>query len=224
MFPIRLPIMLALGLLSAPKAMALTLGANSKLCGVSASSTITNSGFTDITGAVCLSPGSGITGFPPGVATTTEVDSPIAVASQAEALTTFNTCKGLTPATPLTGPLGGITLGPGVYKFATTASLAGTLTLNASGNVNAQFIFQVGTTFSSATNSIIALKNGAKACNVFFCVGNAVLGGSNTLNGVFIANAGISVGLGTSDVGGLFSLTAAVTLLTNAVSKTGTSC
>ena len=220
-----LPVVLALGFLSTPKAMALTLGANSKLCGVSASSTITNSGFTVITGAICLSPGSAITGFPPGVATTTEVGSPIAIASQAEALTTFNTCNGITPATILTGtPLGGLTLGPGVYKFATTANLAGKLTLNAGGNVNAQFIFQIGTTFTSALNSVITLKNGAKACNVFFCVGNAVLGGSNTLQGVFIANAGISVGTGTSDVGGLFSLNAAVTLLTNAITKTGTSC
>lgn len=220
-----LPIVLALGLLAAPKAMGLALGENSKLCGVSASSTITNSGSTVITGALCLSPGSAITGFPPGVASTIEVGSPIAIASQAEALTTFNTCKGLTPTSILTGtPLGGLTLGPGVYKFATTAGLAGTLTFDAGGNVNAQFIVQVGTTITTAVNSIILLKNGAKACNVFFCVGNAVLGGSNTLKGVIIASAGISVGTGTSDVGGLFSLNAAVTLLTNAITKTGTSC
>lgn len=215
-----LPIVLALGFLSAPKAMALTLGANSKLCRVSASSAITNSGPTVINGAICVSPGGAITGFPTGVATTTEVGSPIAIASQAEALITFDTCKSLTPTTILTGtPLGGLTLGPGVYEFATTANLDGTLTLNAGGNVNEQFIFQIGTTFTTATNSIILLKNGAKAYNVFFCVGNAVLGGSNTLKGVIIANDGISVGAGTLNVGGLYCLNGDVTLLTNAITE-----
>lgn len=72
----------------------LALGLNPKLCGVSASST--NYGFTVIAGAIYLSPGSAITGFPPGVATTTKVSSSIAIASQTKALTTFNTYKGLT--------------------------------------------------------------------------------------------------------------------------------
>lgn len=221
-----LPILLALGLLHARHATGLALGANSKLCGVSASSTITNSGFTIVTGSICLSPGSDITGFPPGVATTIEVGSAIAIASQAEALTTYNTCNGLTPSAILTGsPLGeGRTLRPGVYNYATSANLAGTLTLDAGGNVNAQFIIQVGTTITTAINATVNLTGGARPCNVFFCVGNAVLGGANKLNGVFIADAGISVGTGTSDVGGLFSLNAAVTLLTNAVTKTGLSC
>lgn len=133
-----LPILLALGLFYAPKALALALGANSKLCGVSASSTITNSGLTIVSGSICLSPGTGITGFPPGVATTTEVGSAVAIASQAEALTTYNTCNGLTPTAILTGsPLGGRSLGPGVYNYATSAGIAGTLTLNAGGNINA---------------------------------------------------------------------------------------
>lgn len=226
MSPIILPIVLAFGLISVPKVTALALGTNSKLCAVSASSTITNSGFTVLTGALCLSPGTAVTGFPPGTATTTEIGSAIAIASQAEAATTYSTCVGLTPTTILSGvPLAGLTLGPGVYEFATTAALAGTLTLDASGNPSAEFIFQIGTTFTSGISSIIALLNSAKACNVFFCVGSsAILGGSNTLNAVFIANDGVTVGTGTSDVGGLFALSGAVTLLTNAVTKTGTSC
>lgn len=208
------------------QALALSLGANSKLCAVSASSTITNSGFTVLTGDLCLDPGTAVTGFPPGVATSKEIGSSIAIASQAEAATTYGACLALTPTTVLSGvPLAGLTLAPGVYSFSASASLAGTLTLDASGNPNAQFIFQTGTTFSTGIGSDIVLINSAKACNVFFCVGSsAILADNNTLNAVIIAHDGLTVGTGTSDVGGLFALNGAVTLLTNAITSTGTSC
>lgn len=219
-------LVLALSLLSNHQALALSLGANSKLSAVSASSTITNSGFTDLTGALSLSPGTAVTGFPPGTATTTEIGSSIAVASQAEAGTTYGTCVGLTPTDILSGvPLDGLTLGPGVYHWATTGTLAGTFTFDAGGDPNAQFIAQFGTSFTTGIGSNIELVNGAKACNVFFCVGSsAILAATNTLNGVFIAHDGITVGTGTSDNGGLFALNGAVTLLDNDIIKTGTSC
>lgn len=60
---------------------------------------------------------------------------------------------------------------------------------------------------------------------MFFCVGSsAILAATNTLNAVFIAHDGVTVGTGTSDVGGLFALNGAVTLLDNAITNTGTSC
>ncbi|MCJ1347165.1 hypothetical protein MMC31_005386 [Peltigera leucophlebia] len=223
---ITFPLILALTLLSTPQALALSLGANSKLSAVSASSTVTNSGFTVLTGDLSLSPGTAVTGFPPGTATSIEIGSAIAIASEAEAGTTYGTCVGLTPTFILSGdPLAGLTLGPGIYQYSTTAVLAGTLTLDASGDPDAQFIFQIGTSISTGIGSDIVLINGAKACNVFFCVGSsAILAATNTLNGVFIAHDGITVGTGTSDVGGLFALNGAVTLLTNAITNTGTSC
>lgn len=221
-----LPLILALTLLSSHRALALSLGANSKLSAVSASSTVTNSGFTVLTGDLSLDPGTAVTGFPPGVATSIEIGSSIAIASQAEAGTTYGACLALTPTTVLSGvPLDGLTLDPGVYSYSTTASLAGTLTFNASGDPNAQFIVQTGTSFSTGIGSDIVLINSAKACNVFFCVGSsAILAATNTLNGVIIAHDGVTVGTGTSDVGGLFALNGAVTLLTNAITNTGTSC
>lgn len=223
---IRLPLILALTLLSSHQTLALSLGANSKLSAVSASSTITNSGFTVLTGALSLDPGTAVTGFPPGTATSTEIGSAIAIASQAEAGTTYGACIGLTPTTVLSGiPLAGLTLGPGIYNYATTATLAGILTLDANGDPNAQFIIQTGTSFSTGIGSKIVLTNGATACNVFFCVGSsAILAATNTLNAVIIAHDGITVGTGTSDVGGLFALNGAITLLTNVITKTGTSC
>lgn len=224
--PLPLILALTLTLLSSHQALALSLGANSKLSAVSAYSTVTNSGFTVLTGDLSLDPGTAVTGFPPGVATSIEIGSAIAIASQAEAGTTYGACLALTPTTILSGvPLGGLTLGPGVYSYSTTASLAGTLTFDASGDPNAQFIVQTGTSFSTGIGSDIVLINGAKACNVFFCVGSsAILAATNTLNAVILAHDGVTVGTGTSDVGGLFALNGAITLLTNAITSTGTSC
>lgn len=221
-----LPLILALSLLSSHQALALSLGPNSKLSAVSASSTITNSGFTVLTGDLSLDPGTAVTGFPPGTATSIEIGSSIAIASQAEAGTTYGAGLALTPTTSLSGvPLAGLTLGPGVYNSATTSVLAGTLTLDAGNNPNAQFIFQIGTSLSTGIGSDIVLINGALACNVFFLVGSsAILAASNTLNAVIIAHDGVTVGTGTSDVGGLFALNGAITLLTNAITNTGTSC
>lgn len=218
--------MLALSLLSTQQALGLSLGANSKLSAVSAYSTVTNSGFTVLTGDLSLDPGTAVTGFPPGTATSFEIGSSIAIASQAEAANTYGIGVGLTPTTVLSGvPLAGLTLGPGVYSFATTAVLAGTLTLDASNDPDAQWIFQIGTSLTTGIGSIIVLVNGAKACNAFFLVGSsAILAATNTLKGVFIAHNGVTVGTGTSDVGGLFALNGAVTLLDNDITNTGSSC
>ena len=56
-----------------------------------------------------------------------------------------------------------MTLTPGVYYFATSAQLTGTLTLDAQGDSNAVFIFQIGTTLTTATGSSVDLINGADA-------------------------------------------------------------
>lgn len=218
-----LPFLLALGLFFAAKTIGLTLGPNSKLCAVTAASTITNSGFTVLTGCLCLSPGSAHTGFPPGTASCFEVGSPLAIGSEAEAATTFGDCAALTFTQELSGvPLGGLTLGPGVYKFATAAALNGNVILDAAGDPNVQFIFQVGTALGTGVSSKVLLINGAKACNVYWCVGSsATIAATTEFKGVVIAYAGITVGTSATDVGGLYALNAAITLLTNAVVKSG---
>lgn len=218
-----LPFLLALGLSFAPKTIGLTLGPNSKLCAVTAASTITNSGFTALTGCLCLSPGSSYTGFPPGTASCFEVGSTVAIGSEAEAATTFGDCAALNFTQDLSGvPLAGLTLGPGVYKFSTTASLAGNVTLDAAGDPDSQFIFQIGTAYLTGVGSRVLLINGAKACNVYWCVGSsATITAMNVFNGIVIAYAGITVGTSTTEVGGFYALNAAVTLLTNEISNDG---
>jgi hypothetical protein len=76
--------------------------------------------------------------------------SPVTAAAQRGLTTAYNQGAGAQCGTILTGQdMGGMKLIPGVYCFASDAQLTGTLTLNAQGNPNAQWIFQVGTTLTS---------------------------------------------------------------------------
>ena len=218
---------LAVALICAPAgSYALALGAVTRNFGACAATTITNAGNTVVTGSIGVSPGTSITGFPPGTATTIEVHTLAAVNCEAQAGTTYNTCKGLATTTDLTGtPLGGLTLLAGVYNFATTAALSRTLKLDAAGNANAQFIFRIGTTFSTTSGSKVTLLNGAKACNVFWCVGSsAAIADLNVFQGPIIASTSISVGEATTDIGGFYALNGAVTLLNDKITKSGTTC
>jgi hypothetical protein len=183
-------------------------------------STVTNTGLTVLTGSLGVSPGSAITGFPPGVVTQGTIHSadPVAAQAQADALTAFNALGAEACTTNLTGAdLGGKTLLPGVYCFNSTAQLTGTLTLNATSNPNGVFIFQIGSTFTTAANSAVVI-NGGSPCNVFYQVGSsATLGTATRLLGSIFARASITEQTGTSVTGGTYALNGAVTLDTNGV-------
>ena len=145
---------------------------------VLAGSTITNTGPTVITGNLGLSPGSAVTGFPPGVVTGTKSVAD-AVALQAKNdLTTAYTDAATAPSTSnLTGQdLGGKNLTPGVYTFSSSAQLTGPLTLSGNG----VFIFQIGSTLTTASNSVVLLAGGAQACAVYWQVGSSATLGSGT--------------------------------------------
>lgn len=101
-------------------------------------STVTNTGATVITGNLGLSPGSSVTGFPPGVVLNGAIHINDALANQAhaDAFTAYTKLAGETPTANLTGmDLGGLTLTPGVYRFNSSAQLIGTLTLNNGGTL-----------------------------------------------------------------------------------------
>ncbi len=204
--------------------LTLTLGSSASNFGVCAATTITNSGNTVVHGPIGLAPGSSVTGFPPGVASSIEINTPAAVQCQSDAHTAYGTCVGMTPTQVLTGvPLGGQTLTPGVYKFATTAELNGILTLDAQGDSTGQFLFQIGSGFSTTVGSQILLENDARACNVFFCVGSsATIGDATRFNGTVIAYTSISVGTAVVDVGGFFAQNGGVTLLTDDITPPST--
>jgi hypothetical protein len=109
----------------------------------------------------------------------------------------------------LTGKdLGGLTLGPGVYCFSSSAGLTGALTLDAHGNTNAQWIFQIGSTLTTASNSTVAIvlghrqgplwNKGLRGCNVYWQVGSsATLGTGTIFRGKILALTSITLNGGT---------------------------
>jgi len=186
-----------------------------------AGSTLTNTGNSAIIGDVGVSPGTAITGFPPGVVTGGTIHSNDAVATQAQSdlTTAYNFLAGQAFNFDLTGQdLGGLTLTAGVYRFSSSAQLTGILTLNAQGNANAVFIFQIGSTLTTASSSSVLLINGGQNCNVFWQVGSsATLGTTSAVAGNILALTSITLTTGASLSGRALARNGAVTLDTNNV-------
>jgi len=184
-------------------------------------STVTNAGPTVITGDLGVSPGTAITGFPPGTVTggTTHAGDATATAAQGAAHTAYANLVAQPCGTNLTGKTlgtspGAVTLSPGVYCFNSSAQLTGTLTLDGSG----VYVFKMGTTLTTASKSSVVLAKGATAGNVFWQVGSSATLGTNTVFvGSILANISDTVTTGASVTGRVFALTGAVTLSDNRI-------
>ena len=189
--------------------------------GAIAASTLTNVGNTLITGNCGTSPGTAITGFPPGVCTgTNSAGGTDASDAQASCLDAYNNAAAKVPTAALpASDLGGLTLPPGVYTFPTSAAtLTGILTLDGASNHRGQWIFQITTTFTASAASQIQTINGAQACNVYFIVGSSanVQAGAK-LVGNILAYTSISASNAASNNGSWCALNGAVTLINNAL-------
>ena len=190
--------------------------------GVLAGTTVTNTGASQVIGNVGVSPGTAIIGLTPGmVVGTIHAGDAVAAQAQADALAAYNNLAGQACDTVLSGQdLGGLTLTPGVYCFASSAQLTGTLTLNAQGNPDAVFIFQIGSTLTTASNAAVLLVNGGNTCNIFFQVGSsATLGTDTSFEGNIIANASITLDTRAGIHGRALALNGAVTMDTNTISN-----
>ena len=201
----------------------ISLGPTLNTFEILAGSTVTNSGSTVINGNLGVSPGTAITGFTgiapggPGIVNGT-IHSADGVAAQAQSELTFayNAAAGAASTGVKNGDLGGQTIPPGVYTASTSLGITGTVTLDAQNNPNAQFIFQIGSTLTTATSSIVFLINGAQASNVFWQVGSsATLGTTSSFAGNILAQSSISLGTGALIQGRALARTGAVTLLSN---------
>ena len=188
-------------------------------------STVTNTGPTTATGNLGVSPGSAVTGFPPGIVTGGTIHAADAVAGQAQTdlTTAYNTAAGTPCNVDLTGQnLGGLVLTPGVYCFTSSAALTGTLTLNFQGNPNAAFLFKIGSTLTTASaSSVILTNNAGSTCppNVNWQVGSsATLGTGSTFIGNILALTSITLTTGANVTGRALARNGAVTLDTNHVS------
>ena len=188
---------------------------------VLAGSTVTNTGSSVLTGNLGVSAGCAVTGFPPGsVSGTVNACNAASGQAQRDLTTAYNQAMGLKPTATLTGKdLGGMVLTPGVYFFASSAQLTGTLTLDNLGNPNALFVFQIGSTLTTASNSSVIFSSTLTDPNVFWQVGSsATLGTTTTFEGNILALTSITLNNGASiGCGSALAINGAVTLNNNVI-------
>jgi hypothetical protein len=190
---------------------------------VLAGSTVVNTGPSSISGDVGLSPGSAVTGFPPGKITGGTIHAADAAALQAKSdlVTAFDDAAGRGPAVDQTNKnLGQQRLLPGVYRASGGLALTGTLTLDAQGDPAAVFVLQAGSTLVTASSSTVSLVGGAQACNVFWKVGSsATLGTDSVLVGSVLALSDISLQTRAAVEGRVLARNGAVTLDSNTITR-----
>jgi len=190
---------------------------------VLAGSTVTNTGASDLFGNLGVYPGTTLTGFgaPAFVSGNTYAGGAVASQAQSDLSTAYNLAAGQAGAIDESGvDLGTLTLTPGVYSFSSSAQLTGTLTLNAQGDPNAVFVFEIGSTLMTAANSSVSFINGGTGNDVFWQVGSsATLGTQTVFAGTILALNSITLNNGASiQCGSALAETGAVTLDDNAVS------
>ena len=136
---------------------------------------------------------------------------PVTAKAQKDLTVAYNQAAGAPCGTNLTGQdLGGMTLPPGVYCFSSSAGLTGVLKLDAQGNPNSQWLFQISSTLTTADNSKVVMTHlhgkisplcskAGRGCNVYWQVGSsATIGTAGLFVGKILALESITIN------GGLF--------------------
>lgn len=186
---------------------------------VLAGSTITNTGATTVNGDIGLSPGTSITGFPPGIITGTQYINNASVLQAQTDLTAAFTAANQTPVSIVPAELGGTTKIAGVYESVDGSfAITGTLTLDAQNDPNAVFIFKPASTLITGGASNIVLINGAQACHVIWQIGSsATLGTNSIFKGNILALTSATLTTGAQVEGRVLARNGAVTLDSNSI-------
>lgn len=191
---------------------------------VLAGSTVTNTGLSVIDGDLGLSPGTSVTGFPPGIVLGTQhITDAAAAAAQVELTAAYLDLEGRPGGIPVAGNIGGQTLTAGVYKSASSLAISsGELTLDGGGNADAVFIFQVASALTVTSGRQVILIGGAQAKNVYWQIGSsATIGSTAIFRGNILALTSITGVTGATIDGRMLARNGAVTLDTNTASTPG---
>lgn len=181
------------------------------------SQTVTNTGPTQLNGDLGVSPGTAITGFPPGhIGGSRHAADATAALARADLTIAYNDAASRATTASVAGDLVGRTLIDGVYTSSGPLALSGTLTFDGQGNPNSVFIVQVASTLITATASHVATINGAQACHIFWQVGSsATLGTASTFQGTVMALSSVTVTTSAHVKGRALARNGAVTLDNN---------
>lgn len=200
---------------------AVTLGTTSSFA-VLAGSSVSSTGSTVITGDLGLSPGSSVSGFPPGIINgTLRINDPFVDQAKLDLTAMYNNLAGrtCTDQVTLSGNIGGLTLTPGLYKSTSSLSISsGDLTFDARGNSNAIFIIQIASTFTTTSGRKVILSGGAQSSNIFWQVGSsATFGTTSEVKGTVIAMQSITLNTGATLEGRVLAINGAVVLGANTI-------
>jgi Ice-binding-like len=189
-------------------------GSFSVLAGVG----VVNTGVTSLSGDLGVSPGSSIVGFPPGtVSGTVHAGDAAAAQAQTDLAAAYHDAAARTADSQFAGDLNGRTFHAGVYHTSAALALTGTVTLDAQGDPNAVFIFQVDAALNTAAGSVVNLVNGAQPSHVYWQVaGAAGTGASAIFAGTILAAGAITLGASSQLIGRALS-SDTVTLAANTI-------
>ena len=175
---------------------------------------------------------SSITGFPPATIVNGQMyaaDDGGAVAAmlqqaKLDLVEAYLFAEGASSPAPQTvaGNQGGKTLAPGIYKSTSTLSIDGSnLTLDAQGNPDAFWIFQIASSFTTTTGGNVKLIGGAQAKNIFWQTGSsATIGTYTSFYGNILALQSITMSPYATAVGRMLARNGAVVMTsTNSITK-----
>lgn len=186
---------------------------------------VTNVGPSVLNGNLGISPGTELEGFglPAVINGSTHATDEVAAKAQLDLTTAYDAAAGqpVLPANDLSGEdLGGLKLSPGTYRYNAAALLTGAVILDAEGDPNAEFVFQIGSQLTTESASSVVLVNGASPCNVYWQVGSsAELGTTTSFQGTLMALTSISLNSKATVVGRMLARNGQVSLIENTLTR-----
>lgn len=186
---------------------------------VLASSSISNTGQSNVDADLGTFPGTSISGFPPGIVSGSQHSGDDnAAGAQDDLQSAYDTTTSRPSSASISGDIGGKTFGAGTYRADAALTIGSTIFFDAQGDGRSIFVVQVGAALSVAAGVHIALEGGAQASRVFWQVTGAVsLGASVHFVGTILGDAAITFGAGTSLIGRALTLSGAISLSSNSI-------